>query len=183
MSFLAEVMSHCTRGEMRFQEYLAAKGAIKTLTKKEADIFGIPYPPANGWPSRYSNVTVTPEMVDKLRAAFGRNSSASGLRVQRGIAAASGGELPVPEKLARQDDSEIETLRRVRDAARTLLEYSGDDVARILAALNVLRAEVESVSSVPVTLQACCKHASGDAPSIAASMRKLDSSEGPPWDV
>lgn len=159
---------------MRFQEYLAAKGAIKTLTKKEADIFGIPYPPANGWPSRYSNVTVTPEMVDKLRAAFGSNSSASGLRVQRGIAAASGGELPVPEKLARQDDSKTGAPCRVCDAARTLLEYSGDDVARIMAALNVLRAEVGRASNVtggvPVTLQACCKHASGDAPSIAASI-------------
>ena len=132
---------------MRFPDYLAAKGAVKTLTKKEADIFGIPYPPANGWPSRYSNVTVTPEMVDKLRAAFGDNSSASGLRVQRGIAAASGEALPAPQKkTTRQDDPEIGSPRRVCDAARTLLEYSGDDVAQIMAALNVLRAEVGLVT-------------------------------------
>lgn len=128
---------------MRLQEYLAAKGAIKALTKKEAEIFGIPYPLINGWPTRYGNVTVTPEMVDKLRAAFGGNSSASGLRVQRGIAAASGEALPaIQKKTARQDDSKIGTPCRVCDAARALLEYGGDDVAQILSALNALRAEV-----------------------------------------
>ena len=149
---------------MRLQEYLAAKGAIKTLTKKEADIFGIPYPLINGWPTRYSNVTVTPEMLDKLRAAFGSNSSASGLRVQRGIAAASGEELPaLQKKTARQNDSRIGAPCRVCDAARTLLEYSGDDVARIMVALNVLRVEV---GLVPV------------------ADKSPDSSDGgPPWVV
>ncbi len=29
---------------MRFPEYLAAKGVAKTLTRKEATIFKIPYP-------------------------------------------------------------------------------------------------------------------------------------------
>jgi len=177
---------------MRFPEYLAAKGIAKTLTRKEASIFKIPYPPPSGWPIKYASIELTPEILNKLEAAFGKNLSESGLRVQRGIAAASGEGLPEPQKkTTRQNASGIGAPCRVCDAARTLLEYSGDDVARIMAALNVLREEVGRASSVPVTLQACSKHASENAPSIAtsidASARVDDASstrdDGPPWVV
>ncbi len=72
------------------------------------------------------------------------------MRIRRGIAAASGEKLPaaMPKEktVRRQDDSEVEMLRHVYKAARSLLQYNGDDVAQILSAVNALRSAVEKVS-------------------------------------
>lgn len=71
--------------KLTLTEYLRRRGAIKALTKIEADAFGIPWPLQAGWPARFGAMEVTDEMrVDlQARMATARHSTAS--KAQRGL--------------------------------------------------------------------------------------------------
>jgi len=47
--------------------YLEQKGQkAKALKRVEAEAFGIPYPLQAGWPGRYGEMEVTPQMLDQI---------------------------------------------------------------------------------------------------------------------
>jgi hypothetical protein len=48
--------------------YLRGGGEVKTLTRVEAMVFGIPYPLQPGWPHKYGQMEITDSMVEDVRA-------------------------------------------------------------------------------------------------------------------
>jgi hypothetical protein len=65
--------------------YLEGRGAVKSLTKIEAEAFGVPYPLVSGWPARYREVEITNAMLEDLttRVTGARRSTAS--KARRGL--------------------------------------------------------------------------------------------------
>jgi len=50
--------------------YLEQKGQkAKALKRVEAETFGIPYPLQAGWPGRYGEMEVTPQMLEQIATA------------------------------------------------------------------------------------------------------------------
>jgi len=76
--------------KLTLTEYLRRRGAIKALTKIEADAFGIPWPLQSGWPFKFAGMEVTQEMLADLtqRVAGARHSTAR--KAQCGLDAATG---------------------------------------------------------------------------------------------
>jgi hypothetical protein len=62
---------------MKLSEYLAIKfrGKAKALTKTEADLLGIVWPPKKGWWKQYANVEITPEMAATITADLAKRYS------------------------------------------------------------------------------------------------------------
>jgi hypothetical protein len=48
--------------------YLQGGGEVKTLTRIEAVVFGIPYPLQPGWPRKYGAMEITDGMIEDLKA-------------------------------------------------------------------------------------------------------------------
>jgi len=46
--------------------YLEGRGSVKSLTRIEAEAFGIPYPLVSGWPVRHAEMEITSSMLDDL---------------------------------------------------------------------------------------------------------------------
>ena len=69
--------------------YLQGRGEVKSLTRIEAEAFGVPYPLVSGWPARHGNVEITASMLEDLaqRIAGARRSTAS--KALRGLDGAS----------------------------------------------------------------------------------------------
>lgn len=64
---------------MTLNEYLAARGKSKALTRIEAEAFGVPYPLIGGWPIKFGVVEITPGMIACLRAKIsGAKESTAG---------------------------------------------------------------------------------------------------------
>ena len=53
--------------KLTLTEYLRRRGAIKALTRIEAEAFGIPWPLQSGWPARFACMEITVEMLDDLQ--------------------------------------------------------------------------------------------------------------------
>lgn len=54
--------------KLTLTEYLRRRGAIKALTRIEAEAFGIPWPLQSGWPAKFAGMEITAEMLADLRA-------------------------------------------------------------------------------------------------------------------
>jgi hypothetical protein len=54
--------------KLTLARYLRGGGEVKTLTRIEAIVFGVPYPLQPGWPSKYGAKEITAEMIDDVRA-------------------------------------------------------------------------------------------------------------------
>jgi hypothetical protein len=65
--------------------YLQGRGEVKSLTRIEAEAFGVPYPLVSGWPARHGDMEVTRVMLEDLahRIACARRSTAS--KARRGL--------------------------------------------------------------------------------------------------
>jgi hypothetical protein len=66
-------------------EYLAKRGTCPALTRLEADIFGVPYPLMNGWPTRHGKLEITADMVAELRAAIGCASTSTTAKAKKAL--------------------------------------------------------------------------------------------------
>lgn len=76
--------------------YLERRGTCKTLTRIEAEAFGVPYPLVSGWPVRFGAVEITQAMLKDLatRIQTARRSTAS--KARRGLDGAEGRVQNVP---------------------------------------------------------------------------------------
>jgi len=78
--------------KLTLARYLEGRGSVKSLTRIEAEAFGVPYPLVSGWPARHGDMEITQPMLDDLaqRIASARRSTAS--KALRGLdgAGASG---------------------------------------------------------------------------------------------
>jgi hypothetical protein len=70
--------------------YLERRGAVKALTRIEADVFGVPYPLQKGWAHRHGAAPITQEMLDQLQQKIGRAKSSTAEKAQRGLDAVEG---------------------------------------------------------------------------------------------
>jgi hypothetical protein len=77
--------------KLTLARYLESRGSVKSLTRIEAEAFGVPYPLVSGWPARHGNTEITEAMVEDLaqRIAGARRSTAS--KALRGLNGAAGG--------------------------------------------------------------------------------------------
>ena len=81
---------------MNLQEYMAIKyrGAARALLKKEADIFGVPYPLRAGWVDKYGEIEITQAMAQRLRAILGNSPKRSAQRALQALGEAYFGKQP-----------------------------------------------------------------------------------------
>jgi len=69
--------------------YLMRRGAIKALTKIEAETFGIPYPLQSGWPSKYAGMEITKKMLEELSVRISSAKESTARKAQGGLNAAT----------------------------------------------------------------------------------------------
>ena len=65
--------------KLTLARYLEGRGSVKSLTRIEAEAFGVPYPLISGWPARHGDTEITQAMLEDLsqRIACARRSTAS----------------------------------------------------------------------------------------------------------
>ena len=65
--------------KLTLARYLEGRGSVKSLTRIEAEAFGVPYPLVSGWPARHGDTEITQTMLEDLsqRIACARRSTAS----------------------------------------------------------------------------------------------------------
>jgi hypothetical protein len=80
--------------------YLDGRGAVKSLTRIEAEAFGVPYPLVSGWPARYENIEITSAMLEDLAQRITSACRSTAKKARRGLAsAASGGSYQEPQHI------------------------------------------------------------------------------------
>lgn len=84
--------------------YLEKRGAVKALTRIEADVFGVPYPLQKGWAHRHGAAPITQKMLDQLQQKIGRAKSSTAEKAQRGLDAVEG-VVPAPAAAQRGEDA------------------------------------------------------------------------------
>lgn len=64
--------------KLTLARYLEGRGSVKSLTRIEAEAFGVPYPLVSGWPARHGDMEITQDMLEDLsqRIACARRSTA-----------------------------------------------------------------------------------------------------------
>lgn len=70
--------------------YLQRRGAVKALTRIEAEVFGVPYPLLKGWATRHGATEITGEMLDDLQKKIGSARSSTAQKARRGLNGATG---------------------------------------------------------------------------------------------
>jgi len=103
--------------KLTLTRYLEGRGPVKSLTRIEAEAFGVPYPLVSGWPARYGAVEITPGMLDDLAARVAIAGRSTAKKARRGLAglgraapadqvlglppqpAASSLQVPAPERI------------------------------------------------------------------------------------
>lgn len=73
--------------------YLERRGAVKALTRIEAEVFGVPYPLVKGWAHRHGTDEITQAMLDELQEKIGQARSSTAEKAQRGLAGLVGLEV------------------------------------------------------------------------------------------
>jgi len=73
--------------------YLERRGAVKALTRIEAEVFGVQYPLVKGWAHRHGADEITQVMLDELQEKIGRARSSTAEKAQRGLAGLVGLEV------------------------------------------------------------------------------------------
>ena len=81
--------------------YLEKRGAVKALTRIEADVFGVPYPLQKGWAHRHGAAPITQDMLNQLQEKIGRAKSSTAEKAQRGLDGVEG-VAPAPTAAAPQ---------------------------------------------------------------------------------
>lgn len=65
--------------------YLERRGAVKALTRIEAEVFRVPYPLVKGWAHRHGADEITQAMLGELQEKIGRAKSSTAAKAQRGL--------------------------------------------------------------------------------------------------
>jgi len=93
--------------KLTLARYLEGRGSVKSLTRIEAEAFGVPYPLISGWPARHGDTEITQAMLEDLtqRIAVARRSTAS--KALRGLDGAC-----CPSTALRQDDCAAVRVQR-----------------------------------------------------------------------
>ena len=65
--------------------YLERRGAVKALTRIEAEVFGVQYPLVKGWAHRHGADEITQAMLNQLQEKIGRARSSTAVKAQRGL--------------------------------------------------------------------------------------------------
>jgi hypothetical protein len=73
--------------------YLQSRGEVKSLTRIEAEAFGIPYPLLSGWPARFGAVEITGKMLETLISRIAGANQSTANRARRGLDAVMGSGL------------------------------------------------------------------------------------------
>lgn len=81
--------------KLTLTEYLRRRGAIKALTRIEAEAFGIPWPLQSGWPAKFAGMEITAEMLADLQARMASAKQSTVKKARHGLAGASGDVLAV----------------------------------------------------------------------------------------
>jgi hypothetical protein len=75
--------------KLTLTEYLRRRGAIKALTRIEAETFGIPYPLQSGWPARFAGMEITKPMLEELAKRIASAKESTARKAQGGLNAAT----------------------------------------------------------------------------------------------
>jgi len=86
--------------KLTLARYLEGRGSVKSLTRIEAEAFGVPYPLISGWPARYGAVEITDAMLEDLatRVASARRSTAN--KARRGLEGVGARAAVAPKRVA-----------------------------------------------------------------------------------
>lgn len=79
--------------KLTLARYLEGRGSVKSLTRIEAEAFGVPYPLVSGWPARFGAMEITPAMLDGLEKSIGQASGATARKAACGLLAARQSEI------------------------------------------------------------------------------------------
>lgn len=81
---------------MNLREYMAIKyrGGAQALLKKEADVFGVPYPLRSGWVEKHGEIEITQPMAQRLRSILGNSPKGSARRALQALSEAYFGKQP-----------------------------------------------------------------------------------------
>lgn len=108
---------------MTLNEYLAARGKSKALTKIEAEAFGVPYPLANGWPVKFGGIEITSEMVRILRAKINGAKESTAGKARAALDSVFGDGAPAVIKSTTQ--AAVKPVRALSDAFQGFRLRSG----------------------------------------------------------
>lgn len=65
--------------------YLENRGPVKSLTRIEAETFGVPYPLPKGWARAFASTDITSAMLDQLRKKIERAKPSTAEKARRGL--------------------------------------------------------------------------------------------------
>ena len=71
--------------KLTLTRYLEGRGSVKSLTRIEAEAFGVPYPLVSGWPARYGATEITTAMLDDLTARVAVAGRSTAKKARRGL--------------------------------------------------------------------------------------------------
>lgn len=95
--------------------YLERRGAVKALTRIEAEVFGVPYPLVKGWAHRHGADEITQAMLDELQEKIGRARSSTAEKAQRGLDGVEGvppAPAAAPQLLSAAPHTKIEPVEK-----------------------------------------------------------------------
>lgn len=84
--------------KLTLARYLEGRGSVKSLTRIEAEAFGVPYPLVSGWPARHGDMVISRAMLEDLAHRIGcarRSTASKALRGLDGVGCPS-----LPPKLS-----------------------------------------------------------------------------------
>lgn len=96
--------------------YLERRGAVKALTRIEAEVFGVPYPLVKGWAHRHGACEITQAMLDQLQEKISRARSSTAEKAQRGLDGVEGvppAPVAVPQLCSAAARAEIERVKKL----------------------------------------------------------------------
>lgn len=65
--------------------YLNKRGSVKSLTRIEAEAFGVPYPLQPGWPAKFGAMGITASMLQDLEARIATARQSTARKAQGGL--------------------------------------------------------------------------------------------------
>ncbi|HBI70682.1 MAG TPA: hypothetical protein DDZ22_17255 [Massilia sp.] len=96
--------------------YLERRGAVKALTRIEAEVFGVPYPLVKGWAHRHGADEITQAMLDQLQEKIGRARSSTAEKAQRGLDGVEGvppAPAAAPQQCSAAERAKIEPIEKL----------------------------------------------------------------------
>jgi hypothetical protein len=70
--------------------YLKRRGEVKSLTRIEAEAFGVPYPLISGWPTRFGEQEITARMLQDLMSRIVNAKKSTANKARKALDGVSG---------------------------------------------------------------------------------------------